>query len=77
MTKEEAKSRLKESWREMQRKGLPSAFDVEALIDNIIDDAFEWTERENLRKPTLKECINLIKKHARDMGGEVNITILF
>ena len=59
----------------MQRKGLPHAFDIDALIDHIIDAAFEWAKNEVLMKPTFRECVDNIKQYAKDMNGEVNITI--
>ena len=77
MTKQEAINQFKANWEEMKRVGLVDTMNVFERVENFIDAAFDWADKENRRKPTFEECLEGVKEQAKALGATADIKFIF
>lgn len=76
ITKKEAINKCMDSlqrWREAH----PFESCVKVNYEKIIEDVFDWLERENAKKPTVEQCVSILREHAAAMGAEVDLKFVF
>lgn len=77
ITKKEAIDKCMDGLRRWREAHPFESCDIALNYERIIEDAFDWVESENAKKPTVEKCVSILREHAAAMGAEVDLKFVF